>query len=62
MAARKQETVTFGGRTYRKFIAYPARVTDGSVRCIFCGQIDEPEAHEGHLCPAVAPLATQGAL
>ena len=46
------ETITVGGREYRKFIPYPERITDGTCRCIFCGQIDEPDYHEGRLCPA----------
>ena len=53
-AATDQQTVEFGGRTYRKFI-HPAEVVgDGTVRCWTCGQIDEPEAHDDALCPATA--------
>mgnify|MGYP000656251172 CR=1 FL=1 len=47
----EDETITFGGRTYRKFIRYPGPVTDGTVRCFACGQIDEDGAHDPTLCP-----------
>lgn len=39
------EKITIGGRDYSRFIAYPKTVRDGTVRCITCGQIDEPEYH-----------------
>jgi hypothetical protein len=47
-----QPKIQIGRRSYRKFIPYPQEVRDGTVRCIFCGQIDEPEYHEGKYCPA----------
>lgn len=46
------EGLKIGGRTYRKFIRYPEKVRDGTVRCIACGQIDEPEYHDAELCQA----------
>lgn len=47
----RAETITIGSRTYRKFIPYPKPIRDGTVRCMACGQIDEPEYHEDALCP-----------
>lgn len=46
-----EPTITIGGQTYRKFIPYPAPVDDDTLRCIACGQIDEPEYHDPKLCP-----------
>jgi hypothetical protein len=48
----KEETITIGRRKYRKFwpTTFTEPVTDGTVRCIFCGQIDEPEFHENSKC------------
>lgn len=53
--ADRTDTIEIGGRTYRKFIHYPKPVRDGTVRCISCGQIDEPEWHDEQLCPALRP-------
>ena len=39
------ETITVGGRTFSRFIRHPKAVRDGTVRCISCGQIDEPQYH-----------------
>lgn len=49
------DTIEIDGRTYRKFIRYPHPVRDGTVRCIRCGQIDEPEYHDDALCLAALP-------
>lgn len=46
------QTVTIAGRKYLKFIPYPKPVTDGTVRCFMCGQIDEPEYHDDTCCRA----------
>ncbi len=57
------EMITVDGREYRKFIRYPEEVTDGTLRCIRCGQIDEDEIHDHALCvdalstSSVHPLA-----
>jgi hypothetical protein len=42
---RPVEKITIGRREYSRFIPYPKQVRDGTVRCIACGQIDEPEYH-----------------
>lgn len=39
------EKIRIGNRDYTRFIPYPKAVRDGTVRCITCGQIDEPEYH-----------------
>lgn len=44
------EKIKIGSQTYRKFICYPEEVDDGTLRCIRCGQIDEPEYHDDSLC------------
>lgn len=48
-------TVIMDGRAYRKFIAFPGPVDDGTLRCISCGQIDEEEFHDPAFCPACPP-------
>jgi hypothetical protein len=45
-----REFIEIDGRKYRKFIPYPGPVDDGTLRCIACGQIDEPEHHDDALC------------
>lgn len=52
--------IAIGGRRYRRFIVFPSPVTDGTVRCIFCGQIDEPEVHVDRDCPAGNPSKPAG--
>lgn len=47
---RKLETVHIDGRVYRRFISYPEQVTDGTVRCFICGQIDDPPWHLPAAC------------
>lgn len=55
---RNSETVRINGRLYRKFISFPEEVTDGTLRCIRCGQIDEEEHHDNDICVAAfQPLA-----
>ena len=49
---RKKPTITYEGQEYRQFIPYPTKITDGTLRCIFCGQIDEEGPHDTKLCPA----------
>lgn len=39
------EKISFGGRQVSRFIRHPKAVRDGTVRCIACGQIDEPDWH-----------------
>ena len=59
------EKIQIGNRTYTKFLPYPKAVRDGTVRCIACGQIDEPKYHEDEHCPAcggsyLSPLPSRG--
>lgn len=49
---RHRDTINIGGLRYRKFVPYPEPIEDGTIRCIFCGQIDEPVYHDDRLCPA----------
>jgi|GEM_PF-3420832 len=49
---RESETVRINGRLYRKFIRFPEEITDGTLRCIRCGQIDEEEYHDQDICVA----------
>lgn len=54
------ERIQIGSKSYRKFIPYPKPVRDGTVRCIACGQIDEPEYHDNALCWAATNYPTGG--
>lgn len=54
-AAALCQSITVGGKQYRKFIPYPQEVDDGTLRCIACGQIDEEEFHDNDLCVAAHP-------
>lgn len=60
--AGSEKVIIINGRKYRKFIPYPEAVEDGTLRCIRCGQIDEPEYHDDALCAASAtpPVAQTG--
>ena len=62
--AGSEKVIIINGRKYRKFIPYPEAVEDGTLRCIRCGQIDEPEYHDDALCAASAtpPVAPTGAV
>jgi len=53
MALRERKMIRVNHRPYRKHIFYPAVVNDDTVRCISCGQIDEPEYHDMDECVAV---------
>lgn len=44
------EKIVVANMTYTKFLRWPKEVRDGTVRCIQCGQIDEPEYHDNSLC------------
>lgn len=48
----KPETITIDGQEYQKFIRYPLPVTDGTCRCVTCGQIDEQPWHDPEICAA----------
>lgn len=45
-----RDTICVRGRWYFKFIPRADEVTDGTIRCAQCGQIDEPEVHDDALC------------
>lgn len=47
-----RDRIQIGSRSYRRFIPYPGPIFDQTPRCIGCGQIDEPEYHNGALCEA----------
>lgn len=56
-----KDFVLIHGKYYVRFWPMCLTPTDGTVRCIFCGQIDEPEIHQGALCVAsgVAPSSAK---
>lgn len=43
--------INIGNKRYREFWPLGKPVTDGTVRCYSCGQIDESGFHEKHYCP-----------
>lgn len=45
-----QNYINIEGRRLRRHIHYPSLPTDGTLRCISCGQIDEPAYHDDSLC------------
>lgn len=49
-----KETITINGREYQKFWtgSFSNPVSDGTVRCIFCGQVDDQGYHEDAKCCA----------
>lgn len=47
------EMISYDGRQVRRFVSYPEPVTDGTIRCGVCGQLDEPEFHDEEICIAV---------
>lgn len=49
-AAITDDIIVIGDKTYQRFVRFPHAVTDGTYRCIACGQIDEPEYHDWGLC------------
>jgi len=49
----REPHIEIDGVRYRRFIPYPEPVTDGTVRCFFCGQIDEPRWHVAADCREV---------
>lgn len=51
--------ITIGSRQLVQFIPFPQPVRDGTVRCIACGQIDEPEYHDNTLCPELGGALPQ---
>lgn len=42
---RAVEKIMLGNRQVSRFITWPKQVRDRTLRCIACGQIDEPEYH-----------------
>jgi hypothetical protein len=53
---KADDMIEINGTNYRRFIPYPQPVTDGTVRCFFCGQIDEPQWHVDEDCKEVQRL------
>lgn len=47
------ERIQIGRKSYLKFIPYGREITDGTCRCISCGQIDEIGFHDAKLCPGL---------
>lgn len=54
-----RERIEIGGKSYRRFINYPANVFDDTVRCIGCGQIDEESWHDRDVCIQVRQFLDQ---
>jgi hypothetical protein len=54
MSKIKEKIVAFpDGRKVRRYIPYPGPVTDDTLRCIGCGQIDEDGWHNMATCIAI---------
>lgn len=53
------EKIIIDGRSYAKFIPFPRQIRDGTLRCIGCGQIDEPAYHDDSLCGGMIPRTPQ---
>lgn len=53
------DRIEIDGESYARFIPYPGPVRDGTVRCICCGQIDEPEYHTLTCAEAIAVLGAE---
>lgn len=52
MSDPAKERIAIGRRSYLKFIPYPTEITDDTLRCIACGQLDgSEEHHDDALCP-----------
>jgi hypothetical protein len=47
---QKPKFVQIGGRNFRRIIAHPKPVNDGTCRCIQCGQIDDEPWHDNAIC------------
>lgn len=47
------QMIEYAGRQVRRFVSYPEPITDGTVRCGCCGQLDDEEFHDGEICEAV---------
>jgi hypothetical protein len=47
---QKPRFVQIGGRNFRRIIAHPKPVNDGTCRCIQCGQIDDEPWHDSEIC------------
>ena len=50
--AKPVPKIMIGNREYSRFIQHPALVRDRTVRCVFCGQIDESPYHLEEYCSA----------
>jgi len=58
---RDLETVRIGGKTHLRVWPRDKPITDGTVRCMFCGQIDEAEYHDNRRCPMTADFEPEAA-
>lgn len=58
MSSTSPTHIMVGRRRVRRFIHHPKPVNDGTVRCLACGQIDEPGYHDVALCPATSADVT----
>ena len=47
------EYVSYHGRRVRRFVSHPETVTDGTIRCGVCGQLDDEELHDNAMCASV---------
>jgi len=47
----RDSKIDIGGKEVLRFHPLGKKVRDRTVRCIACGQIDEPEWHEAKWCP-----------
>lgn len=47
------EMVEYDGRLVRRFVSYPEPVTDNTIRCGVCGQLDDEAHHDDTMCKAI---------
>lgn len=45
-----RDTIEIDRKVYERFVRYPREVTDGTFRCIQCGQIDDEPWHDHQIC------------
>lgn len=57
MIAALPKYVTAYGKRVLRIIPYPGPVSDGTPRCIQCGQIDDDPWHDSEICAAAAVTA-----
>ena len=47
------EYVSYHGRRVRRFVSHPEPITDDTIRCGVCGQLDDEELHDDAICASV---------